>query len=187
MVFYKATSKNTGCGAKFSFDSKRGGNYCVWLNLVKQNGWNPKGNGGKGTGVFKGGKETVVKLSEREIGALIACLFRRTPLRDIENVFYHDTPKKRSIIDLVPYKKDGTQFKGMTFSISLTNKESNEKEKFTLFLTPGEAEALRIYLEYALTHIFDGQRSEDIKKFQDAQAKKNTPKKSESVAKEPPF
>ena len=176
MDFYKANKAITGCGAKFNYDSKRDGKNCVWLNLVKQKGWDQNGNRGNGVGKFFGGEQTSVKFSLGEIGILVRCINKVKPLTDYtykNSPLYHKSKDRVNVINFGPYIKDGS-YLGMTFSVTRQENGESEKHKFTMSLTPGEAEVLRIWLENAVCHIAEGIKSSDIKKAMDAKKNKDS-------------
>ena len=191
MEFYKATKKNTGCGASFSYNAEVAKDlFCGFLNLIKQNGWNPKGNGGKGTGIFNGGSETTLKLSSSELGLIKGCIRRDKTLKEINSnrtIFHQTKEGGTKTLDITRYVKDNLLV-GYTFTVTAPEKDSGSKNTFRLGLTVGESEELLTWLEDALAHIAHGRRSKKIKK---AQAyKKASESKQESSSDnrdEPPF
>ena len=170
MEFYKANKANKGCGGQLSYCSARDkDNFCAWINLINQNGWDQSKNGGKGAGKFFGGKSTTVKMSIGELGLLHLALQKRKDITEYtykNDPIFHTSRDITSIINFGPYIRDG-KYVGMTLRVSRSEKTSSEKSNFTLAFTPGEAEVVRMWIENALNHIFEGQKSLQIKKIQD--------------------
>lgn len=187
MEFYKANKANKGCGIGFSFDSKRGGTYSIYVDFIKQNGWDQSKNQGKGGGIFKGGVQNKIKLSIEEAGLLVKCINSEKALGDYTDgkPLYHLSSECLNLINFNKYVKDSV-LKGFTFQVSKKEKGDSQSNTFTVGLTIQEAEILRIWLEYALHHIFDGKRSEDIqrrkemKKKYENQESEESPSSSES-------
>ena len=182
MEFYKANKANKGCGGQLSYCSARDkDNFCAWINLINQNGWDQSKNGGKGAGKFYGGESTTVKISIGELGLLRLAIQKRKDIKDYTNKndpIFHTSRDVTSIINFGPYMKDG-KYVGMTLRVSRSEKTSSKKSNFTLAFTPGEAEVVSMWIENALNHIFEGKKSLQIKKIQDKKKEQSSSQESD--------
>lgn len=154
MQLYKPNSKKTGSACSWSFNSSHkktledgrtvGGLYSVYTQLIKQTSWNDQTKRGS----FKGGDKINLKFSVWEVGEMI-----NTFKNYGECKFFHKSEDTSSQIS-IKYAEDRNQF---ALSVSQGDK------KFFLPISIGESNAIIIWLENALIHIFDGQHSEQKK------------------------
>lgn len=184
LQFFKPNKSNKGCLAHFTFSSK-GDNKAVYLELIKQNGWDAQARGGQGNGIFKDGERTNVKFSIYEIGDILYCIRIRAGLN---KPFYHKSDAGSSTINFGPYcgkvKDDKGNFVDSPtptgFSVGVLKGES----KFNIGFTFGEVELLRVWLENALVHISDGIYADDLKRHKEYQeSKKNSDKPAQASEK----
>jgi hypothetical protein len=171
LQFFKANKGNTGALAQVSFSSK-GDRKGVFVELVKQNGWNSEARNGLGNGVFKDGKKVNVKLSTTEAAGIINAVERREDAAKM----VHTSAAGTTQINFVRYKgkvkKDNAwvpadDFTGYSFGVA------RGEDKISIGLTFSEVVELREYLKFCLEHIFSGIYSDDLK-----QAKEYAEKKS---------
>ena len=142
------------------------------MGAVKQSGW----DNAKKTGDFKGSaknpeKSTTVKLSEFECGEIISAIQNR-----LEWGNFHDFGENKTSIKFTPWDKNRKiKFKNLktnkyeekqitvpAFGISVSRTNAKGSQFYQLPLEPGEAEALKIFLNLALNKIYNYR----IEKFQ---------------------
>jgi len=165
--FYSPNSKISGGASFFSFNSKDG---CVYLKLLKQIANNPdkKGN-------FDGANPINVKLGQDEAADII-----RAVRTGSESKFFHQFKETKTSGSFKFYTipaKDNFPAKsgfGLQVKKSQDGKEQEVKCGFTL----ASAERLSLWLQNALTHIFDAEYSQDLKAVKEYQDKKKSPEAS---------
>lgn len=173
LQYYKPNKKNTGSAATFSFNSKVTEEYgpAIFVEIVKQNGWNQEARGGMGNGIFKGGEKTTIKLSTTEAATIIDAIERREDAPQ----FFHKGKESSSTIRFVRFKGKVKNEEGAWVdSKDYTNyglAVSRSDESFKISFTLGEAKELSIWLENALHHCFNGLYSADLKKRKEYQEK----------------
>jgi hypothetical protein len=161
LQFYKPNRGNTGAACSFSFNSKE---QCLFVEFVKQTGWNES----ERTGSFKGGEKANAKFSLTEIGGLLL-----TCEKLIEFSTFHKSAKNNSQIHFAPFyeKTEGDQrgkLRGLGLRITRTNLEdSSDKQTFSIGLAPSEFTVLREFLKFSLDHIFSALYAEDKKRRQE--------------------
>lgn len=160
LQFYKPNKNNTGGACTFSLNSKES---CVFIELIKQNGWDAAGRGGQGNGIFKGGDKANIKISTNECGAMI---------RVIENnlggipAMIHTSSNGSKTVRFYQWGKDAQgngEFKGWSVSVLAKDKEGKET-KIACSLSFDEIIVVREYLKFALVHIFSAIYAEDKKR-----------------------
>jgi hypothetical protein len=164
LSFFKPNKTVTGALADFSFNSKDG---ALYIQIVRQTGYDES----RHIGSFKEGQKLNIKFNATEIGG-----FLRSLRNLIEVKFFHTTADSKTTIFFAPYKtKDSDTVAG--FGLTVLKNTEKWKVPFTL----DEAVLLEEHLKYVLTHFFDAQYSEDIKRAKDYAAKKaQAPKSSET-------
>jgi hypothetical protein len=179
LQIYKPNKGNTGFCAHFTFNSK-GDKKGVFVEIVKQNGWDASARGGQGNGIFKGGKKTTVKFSLAEVGEFIRALETNT---DAAKAFH--TPKAGSAtITFARFKgkvqnkdtkkwEEGQNYTGWSLGISRTD------DRYAISMTFGEGVMLREWLKFALEHVYSGIYSDDLKQAKEYAAKKEAGEKAE--------
>jgi hypothetical protein len=187
--FYKANKAATGTAVTFNFDSKE---LCVYVELIKQTGWDEANS----TGSFKGGAKGNVKFSLAEVGSIIDVIETtlaatvasdKATLNPVPRAFsgYHSGTNANTKIAFTPYKKKLTQNKdgqdvqvevlsGLSFSVSRkTTGENSVEQKFLMGFTFGEAVILREFFKNALVHCFDAIYSGEKARALDYKKKKD--------------
>lgn len=168
LEFYKGNKAIAGSAAFLSFDSKT---QSIFINLVKQTGWNEETH----HPIFRGGLSTNVKFSMQEIAAFLDALDN---LKRVE--LYHVSDKKKSQIYFGPYTKskdkDGNAVGdpiGIALAVVSTNIAGDGvKEVFKTAFSFPEARLLKEWFVYALKHCFDALYSADVQRGKEFQAKK---------------
>jgi hypothetical protein len=171
LQFFKATKGVTGSLAHVSFNSK-GDRKGVFVELVKQSGWNAEGNNGKGVGSFKDGVKVNVKLSTTEAAAIINAVERREDAPKMT----HMSAKGTTHIQFVRFKgkvKKGNDWVPAEDFTGYSLGVMRGEDKVSTSLTFSEAVELREYLKFALGHIFTGIYSDDLKTAKEYADKKN--------------
>lgn len=167
--FYSPNAKISGGAAFFSFNSKDG---CVYLKLLKQIANNPdrKGN-------FDGANPVNIKLSQDEVADII-----RAVRTNSESKFFHKfdaTTASGSFKYYTIPAKDAFPAKN-GYGLSVKKNQEGKDFEIKCGFTLASAERLSLWLQNALTHIFDAEYSQDLKDFKERQEKK----KSEPIAPE---
>lgn len=198
ITFYKPNSSNKGAllsvnhtaraDKKNEDGSVQKGDKTVWLNFVKQTGWNEK----EKTGTFKDGKKLNVKLSPTETAGLIAAIDRNVSLAVVmDNTYvYHDgTDYGLTIVFEPAFKKekqgekwvDTNVQRGFKFQVTKTNKANKEdKESFSVGLTYAELSLLKYYLIDTIYHFCGAWKAEDVAAAS-AKKDKKAPSKDEAA------
>ena len=159
LPFYKGNKNNNGGAAFFNVDAK---SQSVFVRIQQQTGYNHAEH----LPSFKGGKYTVIQFNMIEIAKLIRLINEQKP-----DKFYHQSQNKTTNINFAPYsmkKNDETgayilPYIGFGLSVSTTSKADQEKNTFKVGFSLEEAELLKQWLQYSLTHCFNTLYSEDIK------------------------
>jgi hypothetical protein len=205
LQFYKPNSRNAGVALGITFNSK---DAAVYLEFIKQNGWNNETK----NGVFKGGEKGNVKLSLPEVGGFIDTIEtvlspilhtvveegkKPTVIKPQSRNFsgYHTVNNNSTKIAFLPYTDKGTgELKGLSLSVKKTTTGENPVDlSFLIGFTFAEAVLLREYLKFALEHVFsaiysaDKKQAEDYKKKKDAAAKEGQAPEGESSEVEDPL
>jgi hypothetical protein len=171
LQFYKPTKAVKGSAVHFTFNSK-GDKKGVFLEIIKQTGWDQSARGGQGNGTFKDGEKALIKFSLNEVGDLINSLERRVDAPQ----FYHKTDEGSSSISFKQYKgkvKDGDQWvdakENTGWSLGVVK---GADKKWAIAFTYGEAVLLREFLKNALIHCLDSLYSSDLKQAKEYADKK---------------
>lgn len=188
LQFYKPNKGNTGHAAHFSFAAKANGTKAVFIEIVKQNGWNAEGRNGQGNGIFKDGKKIVTKLSTTEVATIIESVNRREDAPQ----FFHTSPKGSTTINFKQYKgkvkKDNAWVNsdvptGFAFSVSAG---ASNDDRYGITLTWGEARELAQYFVFALEHINSAVYAEEKAKAKEYAERKESgsaaPSKTKKVS-----
>jgi len=158
---FTAKHDNSGVMASFSFDSRAGSKRGVYVIMRRQTSWdNTKKRGG-----YRNGEECTFKLSDDEVAEMIKAIEKN------ENVkFSHFTQDAVTIINFCQHPSTD---KAYVLSVSRTDKKTANKSKFSLGISKGDYTgnnsrvgqlySLKLFLEFALTHIFSGAYSEYLK------------------------
>lgn len=171
-TYFSSNAKITGGALFATFNSKEGS---VFLKLLKQVANNPdkKGN-------FDGKNPLNIKLTQDEVADII-----RAVRTNGESKFYHKFDQnttsgifKHYIIKSTEEGKADRQ--GFGLSVKRTAGETLQEVKVSFSL--GSAERFSLFLQNALTHIFDAEYSQDLKRVKEYQEKKD--KKVNSIKKE---
>jgi hypothetical protein len=145
LTLFKPNAKNTGAAVSISFnskDEKKG----VFLEFLKQVGWDDS----RKKGSFKGGLKITCKLNTTEVGQILYALENNKPF---EKPLYHNSPSGgATLINVSSFKE----------YLTLSIKKGDDKAGIAL--TAGEQVEIREYLKFALSHIFSGLYSEQIKR-----------------------
>lgn len=198
---YKPNSSNKGHGLGLQFNSKE---QVLFLNLIKQNGFNANGKG-----KFNGGKQVTVALGAHEIGGILAVIDSlKAPIYSTdkaslkpkrrEQAYHHESEKQSLKITFSAYlDKDISEVKGLSISVLQTVKESGEKNSYSFWAGVDESYLIEEYLKFVLGHFFSADYAEDKKKraenFKEgapkkekaAETKKQEPKTQESDEENP--
>jgi hypothetical protein len=170
LQFYKPNKGNTGGACTFSFNSKE---ECVFVELVKQNGWDAAGRGGQGNGIFKGGDKSNIKLSLNECGAIIRAI--ETNSAGVPAMIHkNDNGSKTVRFGQWPAKdaQGNGEFKGWSVSVLAKDKDGKET-KISCSLSFDEVIVIREYLKFALVHIFSAIYADDKKRAKEYAEKRD--------------
>lgn len=174
---YKPNSANKGHGLGLQFNSKE---QVLFLNLIKQNGFNTNGKG-----KFNGGKQVTVALGAHEIGGILAVIDGlKSPIYASDKAtlkpkrrkqeYHHESEKQSLKITFSAYEdKDSGEVKGLSISVSQTLKQSKEQTGYSFWAGLDESYLIEEYLKFVLGHFFAADYAEDKKKR--AESLKNGP------------
>lgn len=171
MQIYKANKSNRGCAMSLSFNSKEG---CLFIQLIKQVSYNEE----RHIGSFSGGEKITIKSSVTEIGAFLDVFNRNVEYSTVHAGQNGDTTQ----IWLAPYLTgDGEQKVQKGFGLRISRKSQNgEEAKFLMPINFSEAASIKVYLDFALRHIFSAEYAEEKRAF-----KEKLDKKTEQVVSPP--
>lgn len=176
-ALYKPNSSGKGHGLGFQFNSKE---EVLFLNVVKQNGFNANGKG-----KFNGGKQVTVALGKHEIGGILSVIDSlKVPLYSTEKAtlkpkrreqsYHHESAKQSLKITFSAYEDKVTgEVKGLSISVLQTVKEGAEKNSYSFWAGVDESYLIEEYLKFVLEHFFAADYAEDKKKR--AESIKNGP------------
>jgi hypothetical protein len=159
--FFSPNQKITGGALFATFNSKDGS---VYLKLLKQIAMNPdkKGN-------FDGKNPLNIKLGQDEVADLI-----RAVRVQGESKFFHQFKEAKTSGSFkfytIPAKDNFPAKSG--FGLSVTKTEGDNKTEIKVGFNAGSAERFSLFLQHALTHIFDAEYSQDLKNAKEYLAKK---------------
>lgn len=186
---YKPNSANKGHGLGFQFNSKE---EVLFLNLIKQNGFNANGKG-----KFNGGKQVTVALGAHEIGGILAVIDSlKYPIyatdkatlkpKRREQSYHHESEKQSLKITFSGYlDKDTSEVKGLSISVLQTVKSSGEKNNYSFWAGVDESSLIEEYLRFVLEHFFSADYAEDKKKRAE-NFKEGAPKKEKAATPKEP-
>ncbi|MBT89539.1 MAG: hypothetical protein CMN79_03500 [Spirochaetales bacterium] len=170
LAFFKPNSKSTGHLCSFKY-SKLDNSFMA--ELVKQSSWNAQTHQGSFAGKDPS-KKVSVKLSETEIGQILACIKKNIDVCG-GKAWYHASKNQITRIKFEPWFKmsneGGTWVKsggqlGYSFKVQKEDREdSSNKSNFQITLGYGESEALLSYLMAGLAD-FNSSRLEKYSKKQ---------------------
>ena len=188
LQFYKPNKSNKGGAAHFSFDS-RSDKKGIFVEMIKQNGWDEKGRNGLGNGVFKDGKKAFVKFTTTEAATILDSIERREDAPQ----FVHTSQAGTTNITFKRFKGKVKKGNDWVEAADFTNYGLSVKrgeEQFSISFTFGEATELREYLKFALGHVFSGLYSADLQRAKEysankAKAEGNKPKSVQDFVEEP--
>ncbi len=159
--FFSPNSKISGGAAFFSFNSKDG---AIYVKLLKQiaNNQNKKGN-------FDGANPINVKLGQDEAADIIRAI--RT---NSESKFFHQFEANKTSGSFkfytIPAKDQYPAKSG--FGLSVKKNSDGKDAEIKVGFNLGSAERLSLWLQNALTHIFQAEYSQDIKEAKEYAEKK---------------
>lgn len=188
-TFFKPNSKISGSLLEVDtqFNRKKGDEYkpeySLFLNLVKQTGWNAGTGGRSGTGSFKDGEKVNVKLGHLEAAAWVHAIRNQRCLA--QKPFFHKSESSSSQIDLDLIETISVDGKGEKLQKIQTNsvayvdatssgtfyyvvKVMKDGASFRCSLTLAEAEVLRVLIETSMQEFAHHEKKEREK----AEAKK---------------
>jgi hypothetical protein len=187
LAFFKPNSKSTGHLCSFKY-SKLDNSFMA--ELVKQSSWNAQTHQGSFAGKDPS-KKVSVKLSENEIGQILACIKKNIDVCG-GKAWYHASKNQITRIKFEPWfqmaNEGGTWVKsggqlGYSFKVQKEDREdSSNKSNFQITLGYGESEALLSYLMAGLAD-FNSSRLERYSKKQKEwinNSKKTKPAESSS-------
>jgi len=170
LAFFKPNSKSTGHLCSFKY-SKLDNSFMA--ELVKQSSWNAQTHQGSFAGKDPS-KKVSVKLSENEIGQILACIKKNIDVCG-GKAWYHASKNQITRIKFEPWfqmaNEGGTWVKsggqlGYSFKVQKEDREdSSNKSNFQITLGYGESEALLSYLMAGLAD-FNSSRLEKYSKKQ---------------------
>lgn len=168
--FFSPNSKISGGASFFSFNSKDGS---IYIKLLKQIANNPdkKGN-------FDGVNPINIKLGQDEASDLV-----RAIRINGESKFYHSFGESKTSGSFKFYTipaKDSFPAKS-GYGLSVKKTQDGREQEIKCGFTLASAERLSLWLQNALTHIFDAEYSQDIKDAKEYQEKKLSAPKSEKT------
>ena len=181
---YKPNSSNKGHGLGFQFNSKE---EVLFLNLIKQNGFNANGKG-----KFNGGKQVTVALGKHEIGGILAVIDGlKHPIYASDKAtlkpkrrkqeYHHESEKQSLKITFSAYEdKDSGEVKGLSISVLQTLKADSEKNSYSFWAGVDESYLIEEYLKFVLGHFFSADYAEDKKKRAE-NFKEGAPKKDKAA------
>lgn len=150
-IFYKPTAKKTGHACNFTLTSK-GSAAGVYLEIIKQTGWDDKTK----TGSFKGGEKVKVKFNEGEVASFIDAINR-----GVEFKTFHSTADAKTQISFSPYIQEGEQ-KGFGLSVRQGGKS------FMVGFYFNEMVLLHNFFQNCLDKFFEVAYSEHKKRIQES-------------------
>jgi len=163
MHLYKPNKNSSGSACQVQYNRFSD---CLYISLVKQTGWNPQGNGGKGTGTFKNSPVNILaKFSKFEIGSFLDAIER-----NVEFKFFHSSNMGSTSGSFQPYERNGRL---IGFSLSIFQKDTeNNQQNAVIGFTFSETIVLRELLLQALRESaikeFDKSEEYSRKKFQES-------------------
>jgi hypothetical protein len=137
LPFYHAEPGNAGIAISFSYNSTEDK---LYLNLLRQNGWDETTK----RGTFSGEDKRVVKFSQIEAASLAEIITNGGSLHLIHQ--FNGITNNISI-----EWSDGEEL-----ILSINQRTAKGEERFMTELTSGEAHLLRIYIESAIKESFWG-------------------------------
>lgn len=153
--------KGHACSFSFSTGEKKG----IYVELIKQTGWDPKGNNGKGLASFKGGDKVVVKFSEIEAAGLVR-VFEIGKFKKIgEKKFFHSNNTGNTQISLKDYEIKGER---VGYSFSINQNKDGEKNSYYIAFTFDEAALIERMLILGVDKIMLSHYAANKKKYQEA-------------------
>ena len=197
LAFFKPNSKSTGHLCSFKY-SKLDNSFMA--ELVKQSSWDAQRHQGSFAGKDPS-KKVSVKLSETEIGQILACIKKNLDVCG-GKAWYHASKNQITRIKCEPWfkmskddsgnwVKSGGQL-GYSFKVQKEDKEdTSNKSNFSITLDYGEAETLLSYLTAGLSD-FNNARLERYSKKQkewinNSKSKSNEPKAAATTSSDDDF
>ena len=169
--FFSPNAKVSGGAAFFTFNSKDG---AVYIKLLKQIANNPSKKGN-----FDGANPINIKLSQDEAADLI-----RAIRVNGESKFFHKFDSITTSGSLkfytIPAKDTFPARSG--YGLSVKKSQDGKEQEIKCGFTLASAERLSLWLNNALTHIFDAEYSQDLKDFKERQEKKKLEPVAEEVS-----
>lgn len=150
MQFYKPNPRVSGHACSFDLQST-GDSAGVYLELIKQTGWNDSSK----TGSFKDGLKTKIKFNQTEVAGFLDSVRSNRELK-----LFHSTETKKTGITFAPYKnKDGVQ---IGFSLAV----SQGQDKYLLGFTYPEATQIAEWMVFALDRFNQAAYAEKKKRLE---------------------
>lgn len=167
---YKANKNITGSACGFQYNSY---NDTLFVTMTKQVGWNPKGNGGKGTGTFKNSPtQLLVKFNINEIATMINTIERNTEFK-----IWHTSDKGKTTGQFTPYIRNDQQI-GYSLGLTQSDAGSDDRRSVAMGFTFSESVLLRQFLISCL----DDYAKKEIKRSTDYNKRKFEETKKENGA-----
>jgi hypothetical protein len=136
LQFYKPNPKNTGAACSFSYNKK---DKAVWVNFVKQSGWN---NDSK-TGTFRGSgpdKKANSKFNMTEIAGLVHAIETSGEYSN-----YHGNRERNTKFTFCPYVQNEKQI-GYSFKLAQSNSADGTNKSFLIGFKFEEGRLLKQFL-----------------------------------------
>jgi len=136
LQFYKPNPKNTGAACSFSYNKK---DKAVWVNFVKQSGWN---NDNK-TGTFRGSgpdKKANSKFNMTEIAGLVHAIETSGEYSN-----YHGNRERNNKFTFCPYIQNEKQI-GYSFKLAQSNSADGTNKSFLIGFKFEEGRLLKQFL-----------------------------------------
>lgn len=158
LQFFKPNPKKTGHACNWELTSS-GDSAGVYLNLIKQSGWNTSTK----TGSFKDGARAKVKFNRMEIGGMLDAIER-----NVECKLFHTSKAGTSQITFKPFVMGGEQ-KGFSIAVNLKKAGESKSTLFGIATTYGETRVLENFFENCLDRFFQADYAEKKKRFKESQ------------------
>jgi hypothetical protein len=163
LQFYKPNPKNTGAACSFSYNKK---DKAVWVNFVKQSGWNSDTR----TGTFRGSgpdKKANSKFNMTEIAGLVHAI---ETAGEYSN--YHGNKDRNTKFTFCPYLQNEKQV-GYSFKLAQSNSADGTNKSFLIGFKFEESRLLKQYLltvinNYSLESIEQSQQYKNSNEYNKA-------------------
>lgn len=173
LQFYKPNAKKTGAACTWDVSAKAEGDKCVYVELIKQTGWDADVK----TGSFKDGAKLNVKFTITELGEILHAI------ETVDDAWkgqgrhgtVHQSPSGTTLIKFYRY---GNPTSG--YALTVSRKVDGEDVSISMGFRFSELRALKSWIEFALEKIYSSIYAEDKKRAEAYKAKQSTPKAAPS-------